>query len=118
MAKRTKRDTELRKVLAELMQAQKISIRDLAKIAEVPHSTLSSWLQGSNPDNFPALKKIADHFSVSLTYLLLRQEDKISAKKIPPITAVFEQGHTLFSGYAKIHIETLLPKGKKEGTNE
>jgi transcriptional regulator with XRE-family HTH domain len=112
LAKRVKKETALRKVLTELMNApsKKISIRELSKIAQVPHSTLSSWLAGSVPDNYPALKRIADHFGISLSYLLLQEEDKVSAQNVPAVNAVFQSGHTLFNGICEVHIKTLIPK--------
>lgn len=112
MAKRAKKENALRKVLAELMNTpgKKITIRDLARIAQVPHSTLSSWLAGSVPDNYQALKRIADHFGVSLSYLLLQEEDKVSAQKVPSVSQALMPGVTLFAGICEVNIRSLIPR--------
>lgn len=96
------------------MDEKDLSIREVAKIAGVASSTISGWRTGNAPDNFLAVRKIAEYFNVSVGFLLTGEQDKVDATHGLPIAAVFDQGHTLFSGFAKIHIETLIPKNKED----
>lgn len=98
------------KNLRSLMSDEGISIRALAKIAEVSPSVLSDWSNGITPRDFVAVKKIADHFNTNLTFLLTGQSDK---SRTPIIAEVFDSGDMLFDGIAKITIQRLIPKNKK-----
>jgi transcriptional regulator with XRE-family HTH domain len=58
------------------MENNKLSVRDAAQIAGVPPSTLANWRAGASPDNHLALKRLSDHFGVSLAFLLTGEHEK------------------------------------------
>ena len=59
----------LKEQLEDLMVRHGINASTLSKISGVPKSTISDWLSGSNPKSIPQVKKVADHFGVSIDYL-------------------------------------------------
>jgi transcriptional regulator with XRE-family HTH domain len=58
------------KILSTLLTKHEISVRKAAKIADISVSTLQDWRSGTSPTNFKAVKRLADHFGVTLDYLL------------------------------------------------
>ena len=99
--------------LNTLMKERGLTISEAAKIAQVPLSTLGDWKSGTQPDNFEATRKLAEHFNVSLAFLLTGKEDKRDASAIPSVAAVFEDGGILFDGFAKIVIQRLVPRKER-----
>lgn len=75
MGRRRKQDLPLRSILCPLMADAGLSVREAAKIAGVPPSTLANWRAGANPDDYIALKNLARHFGVTLAYLLTGEDD-------------------------------------------
>lgn len=62
--------------IVNLMNENKISIRKLAKATDIPVSTLGNWMQNTVPTDFEAVSRLADHFGVSLVYILVGEETK------------------------------------------
>lgn len=112
MPRGKKKETPFSKTLTELMEGRNLTIKDTARIAKVPISTLGDWKSGCHPDNFDAVQRLANHFGVSLSYLLTGREDNISKKNVPTIQQVFSNGGALFDGYAHITIQRLIPRSE------
>jgi transcriptional regulator with XRE-family HTH domain len=55
--------------LKKLIQQNGISVTHLSKVTKVPGQTLHSWLSGSKPRDMDQLKRVSDHFRVSLDFL-------------------------------------------------
>ncbi len=100
--------------LNALMKERELTIAAAAKIARVPQSTLGDWRTGSQPDDFEAVQRLADHFNVSLGLLLTGKEDVRNAAAVPTVSAVFDDGGLLFDGFAKITIQRLIPREQKK----
>lgn len=56
--------------LRELQRAEKLTQQELADIAEVSKRTIQNWEDGTSNIKPEKAKKLADHFSVSVGYLL------------------------------------------------
>lgn len=64
-------------VLARLLEAKAMSIRELSRQTDIPQRTLTEWArQGSKPSDVISLKKLADFLAVSVDYLLFGVEPK------------------------------------------
>lgn len=96
------------------MAENEITVRRAAEIAGVGTSTVDSWRSGALPEDYLAVRKLAHGLGVSLSFLLTGEEDKTSNKLVPSITEVFEDGGSLFDGYAKITIQRLIPRKKEK----
>ena len=59
----------LKNQLNELLERHHMSASDLSRELDLPKSTISDWLAGSNPKNIGQVKKVADLFEVTLDYL-------------------------------------------------
>lgn len=114
MKKTKEKPNTFAKTLTALMKEKSISVRDAAKLAGVGTSTIDSWRSGAQPQDYQAVCRLAQGLQVSLYFLLTGQEEAVSGRKVPAIAEVFEEGDTLFDGYAKILIQRLLPR-KDEG---
>jgi hypothetical protein len=65
------------------------------------------------PEDYVAVKRLAEAFGTTLGYLLTGAEDVRPAGAIPTITEVFDDAGLMFDGYAKITVHRLLPKSTK-----
>lgn len=104
--------------LNALMKEAGLTIAEAARIAQIPTSTLGDWRSGTNPDDFLAVQRLADHFNVSLAFLLTGKEDKRDTSTIPPISAVFNDGGLLFDGIAHITVRRLIHRKDSGGSGE
>lgn len=89
-----------------------MTVRQAASIAGVASSTIDDWRGGALPEDYSAVKRLAQEFGVSLSFLLTGEDDLRDASHLPSITEVFEDGGALFDGYAKITIQRLIPRKK------
>lgn len=82
------------------MKAKGYTIRELAKLAKVPRSTLGDWLSGTTPTDFFAVKRVAIELGVSLSFLLIGEADH----EIPQ-TDLTELGtEIVFDGIAELRL--------------
>ena len=91
----------LRNVLRELLEKERISITKLAKETEVPIQTIHGWLVGKNPSNANHLKKVAKYFKVTIHYLLFGEEDPFEK------TLTTTELKQIFSGDIRVTIHKL-----------
>lgn len=88
----------LPKTLKKLMSDQGISLRRLAKETRISQSTLSGYMNGSKKTYDPQhLGTLADHFGVSVDYLLFGKKANFNLKSIP--------SKKLFSKIVRLTIE-------------
>ena len=111
-----KKDTNsiFAKNLNRLMAEKKITVEKASQVANVSKSNIVSWRSGVAPTNFEAVKKLAELFGVSFSFLLTGVEESSSDKKIATVTEVFKEGDLLFDGFAKITIQRLIPREDEE----
>lgn len=102
------------------MSEKNIKVREAARIAGVSPSTISAWCSGGKPDNFRAVKRLAQSLDVSFCFLLTGEEDAKSNPSHQPhsITEVFEEGRELFNGFAKIVVVQMMPRNQRTSSNE
>lgn len=94
------------KALKSIAEEKGLSMRELAKIAGVSTSTINDWQSGAAPENYLAVKKMADSLGVSFTFLLTGQREQASLT--PTISDVLEAGEEVFNGFAKITIQRMI----------
>ena len=58
----------------ELMKMEKISQYALAKKLGISQSTICNWLNGKKEPSIESLWKLVDYFSVSINYIVGREE--------------------------------------------
>jgi transcriptional regulator with XRE-family HTH domain len=83
----------------------------------VSHSTIIDWQSGSSPDDYLAVRKLAEGLGVTFSYLLTGVDDTRPKGSLPAIEEVFSDGGPLFDGYAKISIQRLIPKSEMKKKN-
>ena len=97
------------KILSSLLKERKVTIAQAAKACGVSPSTISDWKEGASPEDYLAVKKLAQFFEVSFSFLLTGVNNDSSTK--PTISECFEDGGEIFyDGYAQITVRKLIPK--------
>lgn len=99
------------RILTALMDEREVGIREAAKLAGVGPSTVMSWRSGSSPSDYLAVKRLAQALGVSLSFLLTGEEEVLERGQIH-LTEIFDGGQVLFDGYARVRIESLIPRKK------
>lgn len=105
--------TPFAKILRSLMQEKSITVRKAADLAGVASSTIDDWRGGALPEDYSAVKRLADGLNISFAFLLTGEEDNRRQIELPTMTEVFEDGGVLFDGFAKISIQRLIPRKKE-----
>lgn len=77
-------DMKLAQQLKKLIHQHGTTVSILSKSVKTPNQTIHNWLSGSKPRDLDQVKKVADHFKVSLDFLLYGIE---SEKPTTPIEA-------------------------------
>lgn len=108
-----KKDHPFASILIRLMNERNVTIRNLARIADVSTSTIDSWRSGSNPQDFVAVKRIARFFGVSVCYLLTGSHEE-STEVAPFVEDALREGRVVFSGLCRLEIQELIPIRKDE----
>ena len=100
--------------LRRLMTEKNMTLREAAKKANVPVSTLDDWRAGAVPEDYLAVKRLGQALGVSFSFLLTGEDDSRQDGLAPSITETFDDGGALFDGYARIVIQRLIPKRPKK----
>lgn len=97
--------------LRQLLDKRGMSVKEAAQVAGVAQSTVATWLSGAAPSDLEPAAVLADHFGVSLSYLLLLREDKRADQgtRSPSVDDVLASAGFLYQGLARISIEKLEP---------
>ena len=70
LKKRRRSDpTPFAKILRSLMTEKKMSVRAAAQVAGVGTSTIDNWRAGALPENYPAVKRLAEGLGVTLSFI-------------------------------------------------
>ncbi len=104
-----KKENVFSKNLNSVIQENRITQRDLAKVAGVSASTLNAWLSGSAVTDMDAVMKICDKFDCSFSWLLTGKEDKKTEKK-NILNDLFDYESVSFNGLYEISARKLVPK--------
>lgn len=96
------------------MDERELTIRQVAKMAGVSPSTINDWQGGANPEDYFAVKRLAKALDMSFSFILTGEGDSTFPDRVPSLAEVFEDGGELFDGYAKITIQRLLPRGRRD----
>jgi transcriptional regulator with XRE-family HTH domain len=114
VAKRRPREASmLANNLIALMSQKQITVRQAAEIAGVGHTTVVNWRGGALPEDFRAVRLLAKALGVSFSFLLTGEDDT-RPNGAPSVEEIFQDGGFLFDGFAKITIQRLIPKSKKD----
>lgn len=107
--KRTSSDqSALASSLRKLMQAHKVSVRQMAKIAETNPSSISDWLRGERSTQYECLIRLCRHFNVTLEWLV-SGDDEARAAQIPTSLAEIFKEAGSFQGYCRFKLDLLVP---------
>ena len=106
--------TPFAKILRSLMTEKSMTLRQAATIAGVAPSTIDDWRAGALPEDYSAIKRLADGLGVSFSFLLTGENDQKNPNELPSVTEVFADGGALFDGFAKITIQRLIPRKKED----
>lgn len=60
---------QLDKQLKLLLKQKDVTVAQLARKVGVSSKTIYNWLSGQHPKDIEAVKKVADHFKVSLDFI-------------------------------------------------
>ena len=74
---------KLAQQLKKLIQQNGTTVSNLSKSTKIPQQTIHNWVAGSKPRDLDQVKRVADHFNVSLD-ILVYGEEKI--KKTSPLS--------------------------------
>ena len=81
-------DMKLSNQLKKLIQQSGTTITVLSKATKVPQQTIHNWISGSRPRDFDQVKKVAEHFKVTLDFLVYGIE---SEKTSTPFDSLREE---------------------------
>ena len=112
MSRKQRKKTPFAANLISFMEEKTIGVREAAKISGVSPSTISEWRNGSHPDDYIAVKKLAKALGTTLSFLLTGEDD--NRVEVPAVSEVFADGGDLFKGFAEIHIKRLIPRDPKK----
>lgn len=91
--------------LKALLNAQRLTLREVSKASGVPSSTISEWLNNRSPKNPEQVRKVAKYLGVSMHYLLFGEEDSEE-----PLHKLLKED--VFSGTFEINIKRVkITKG-------
>jgi len=108
--KKTERST-FSKIFEQLLEEKNLSLSTVSSKTGVPRTTLQYWVTGNNPEDYTAVKRLAEFLNVSLSFLLTGSEEK--TKESPTSLAeMFEHGST-FDGVVQIKLTHLIPRDDK-----
>ena len=68
-------------ILRELLADRNMTQKELARQLNIAPSTLGNYIQDSREPDFATLKAIADHFHVSVDYLLDHREPTVRSRR-------------------------------------
>lgn len=82
--------------LRELQRAKKLTQQELAEIAGVSKRTIQNWEDGTSNIKPEKAKKLADHFGVSVGYLLGYDNDFEKQIRIDTLNNLIYKMHTTY----------------------
>ena len=94
------------------MKEQNLTVRKAGQLAGVGASTINSWRSGAIPEDYIAVKRLANAMGVSLSFLLTGEDETRSSGETN-ISEVFVEDEVLYNGYARILIQKLTPRNSK-----
>ena len=97
-------DMNLAKQLKKLIQNSGITVTNLSKATNISGQTIHNWLAGSKPRDFDQVKRVADHFNLSLDELVYGESLKTKS-----ISALEDQEENILAGV----YEVILRRVKK-----
>lgn len=97
---------KLAKILRTLIDNEKTTLRKLSSKTGVPQATLSAYLAGGSSNKMEHILALAEHFDVSMEYLLFGEDRKQSS-----LEDIFTE--EVYSGWLKVKIERAISDKKK-----
>jgi transcriptional regulator with XRE-family HTH domain len=66
---------KIKTILKKLLHEHDITAAQLARACKIPPQTINNWLSGQEPRNLNQIKAVADHFQISVDYLVYGQQE-------------------------------------------
>lgn len=97
-------------IFAKLMEEKGVTHYQVAKGAGVAQSSLSDWKNGKSCPRNPTLKKIADYFGVSVSYLKGETDDRGQKETPAPVSGSgqYPHGYDLLTPEQKEIVDRLI----------
>lgn len=97
-----KKKLKLHETIPALLQKRSMTLRRLAKIANVPPSNLSAWqIPGAKPKDILQVSAVAEALGVSLNFLLFgKPEKRINLDELPT--------EVVMTGVYKLKLERVI----------
>ena len=67
---------QIGKILKKKLQDEDLKVTELSRATKVPLQTLHNWLSGQKPRDIDQVKRVADHFGVSINNLCFGEIEK------------------------------------------
>jgi len=67
---------KIKTILKKLLHEHDITAAQLGRACKIPPQTINNWLSGQEPRSLNQIKAVADHFNVSVDYLVYGKEEK------------------------------------------
>lgn len=93
--------------LNDLMKEHGMTVREAAKVANVAVSTIQNWRSGSSPNDYVAVRKLAQALNTTLGWLLTGEHDSQGPGQLR-IDDVIHEERPFFSGYAYITVNRIV----------
>jgi methanogenic corrinoid protein MtbC1 len=106
--------------LRELRTAADLRQKDLADALGVAQTTIANYEQGARFPDEKTLHRLADHFNVSLDYLMGRTDVNLAAQNVQYPIGFYREEEEIFppmSPLAKDYLDLLLAGKREEASN-
>lgn len=98
-------------ILSSLMKERRLTVKEVAALANVAPSVVQNWIEGKTPYDLYAVDRLSQKLGVPFKKLLLGVSETIDA---PTAISDLFDATDFFDGLARIKIERLTPKKQKE----
>ncbi|MEC7276481.1 MAG: helix-turn-helix transcriptional regulator [Bdellovibrionota bacterium] len=94
------------KTLSHLMKEKKLTFKKLSELSGLPMSTLKGWAANIEPKSMISVRKVSRVLGVTSEFLIFGEDSENTVNLDEILT------HKVFSGWAKITIETPISTPK------
>jgi transcriptional regulator with XRE-family HTH domain len=67
---------KIKTILKKLLHEQDMTAAQLARACKIPPQTINNWLSGQEPRSLDQIKAVADHFKVTVDFLVYGIQEK------------------------------------------
>lgn len=105
----TDNDNNFSKRLSLLIEESGLTLRAVSEASNVPLTTIANWKTGTAPTDFDAVKRLAEVFDVSFSFMMLGYDEPTN-NRAPRVEDALTDGGELFDGFCQVTIRRLVPR--------